>query len=219
MGNKINRFSKIIKEEGFLSFLLKALRYFNKNIFGISKLVIFEFDLEQSVPRVVSDFPLSFRMALGKDIDLMDEEHYDYDQYAKQYSKNRLIKGDRCVLAIYNGTVIGYGWAMKDYMELSQYNYIRLCKNKVYFYRCFVRKEYRGNKIERAIYNYLADMLKKEGKRFVLLTVDTSNKSALKTKEKDKKNIIGYIIHFNFFGLHYDHVKKKVLQYLQNSEN
>jgi len=47
MEELISQVSKIIKEEGFLSLLSKAMRYINKNICGVSKAIIFELDLEK----------------------------------------------------------------------------------------------------------------------------------------------------------------------------
>lgn len=217
MEKNFQKISKIISEEGIFFFFLKVLRYINTNICGISKAIIFEFDLEKSVPVISTQIDFSIRRATEKDIDSMDEDHYEYDLKGKQYSKERFAKGDKCYLALHNGRIIGYVWVMKDHMELSQFNYIPLSKKRAYVYKCFVLKEYRGKRVEGAMYTYLTDMLRKDGKRFVVLAIGINNKPALKTKERDEYKIIGNLIHFKFFGLKYDYIKKTTRSYLQES--
>jgi len=218
MGKKIQKISKIISEEGIFFFFLKVLKYINANICGISKKFIFELDLEKSYPKVTTKLELSFRWASEKDIYLMDEEHYDYDEKSKQYTKDRLAKGDRCILALHNGRIIGYLWVMGGHMELVPYKLILLPKNKAYTYKEFVLKEYRGKRIHAAMYAYIVDMLKKEGKRFVISAVDIDNKPALKSKSRDrgKYEIIGTLVHIRFFGLKFDYIKKKDLPHILN---
>ena len=203
-------------EEGAFSFLLRIVRYINKNICGISKAIIFELDLENPGLKTVTDLDLSFRLATKKDIDAMDKEHYDYDKSAKQYTMDRLAKGDRCILALHNNKIIGYLWTMRDTMELTQFKHISLSKNRDYSYKEFVLKEFRGKRVHGSMYAYLIDMLKKDGKRFVVTAVDTYNKSALKIKRRGRYKTIGNIIYIRFFRLKYDYVKKKNLIYLQN---
>ena len=206
----------IIREEGFFSFILKTIRYINSSICGISKTIIYEYDLETPIPKIPIDLDLSFRLASKKDIDSMDEEHYGYDRDGKKYSKNRLKKGDKCILALYNKKIVGYIWFMYDNMELSEYKLVPLSKNKAYSYKGFVMEKHRGKKIHWAMYRFLIDLVKKEGKRYILSGIDSDNKPAIKIKEKDVYKKIGNIIHFRFFGLRYDFIKKGVLKYIQN---
>jgi ribosomal protein S18 acetylase RimI-like enzyme len=183
---------------------------------GISKTIIFELDLENSGPKNVTDLDLSFRLATKKDIDVMDKENYDYDKCAKQYLINRLEKGDKCILTLQDNKIIGYLWMMSNFMELTQLKHISLSKNRAYSYKEFVLKEFRGKRVHGTMYDHLIDMLKKDGKRFVVSTVDADNKSSLKTRRRGGFKIIGNIIRIRFFGLKYDYIKKKDLFYLQN---
>ena len=217
MTDKIQQVSNYIKEESFISFLQKSRRYIKYNIYGFTDAIIFEIDLKKTYSKVNPKLKLFFRFASEKDIDLMDETQYDYNQITKQYSKERLAKGDRCILALYNDKIIGYVWIMKDYMELSKKKHIILDKKKVYAYRCFVKKEYRGKRIESALYNHATDLLKKEGKKILILTIDNDNKPALKaiSKKKARYKITGSLIHIRFFGLKYDYIRKR-LRYLRN---
>ena len=215
----INRekISTILSEESAFSLFKKILKYIKAKIFKISKVIIFELALVKSVSKVATELELSFRMASEKDINSMDEKHYGYDSKGKQYSKDRLAKGDKCILALHNDKIIGYIWLMKDHMELSQYNHIPLPKNKAYTYNGFVLKKYRGKRVHAAMYAYIVDMLKKDGKRFVISEVDEANKPALKTKNNERGEFrkIGKIIQIRFLGLKYDYIKKKELKYLQ----
>jgi len=218
MASKIQTISKIITNEGIYAFFVKIFIYINKNIFGISKANIFELDLEKKYPKVDTGLKLIFRLATKKDIDSMNNEHYRYDQKSKEFAKNRLEKGDRCVLAIHNGRIAGYIWVMKDYIELSPYKFLLLPKNKAYTYKAFVLNEYRGKRIHSAMYSYVVNMLKKEGKRFAISAVDRDNKPALKTKLKNRADyeIIGTLVHIKFFRLRHDYIKKKDLPRVKN---
>lgn len=218
MEKKIQKISKIISEEGIFAFFVNILRHINKNVCGISNATIFELDLEKKYPKADTGLELSFRLATKKDIDSFDNEHYSYDEKSKKDAKDRLEKGDRCVLAIHNGRIVGHLWVMKDYINLSPYKFLLLPKNKAYTYKGFVLNEYRGKRIHSAMYAYVVNMLKKEGKRFAISAVDRDNKPALKTKLKNRADyeIIGTLVHIKFFGLRHDYIKKKDLPRLQN---
>jgi hypothetical protein len=102
---------------------------------------------------------------------------------------------------------------MKDYIDLSPDKFLLLPKNKTYTYKGFVINSYRGKRIHAAMYEYIVDMLKKEGKRYAISAVDRDNKPALKTKLKNRADyeVIGTIVHMKFFGLRYDFIRKKDL--------
>jgi ribosomal protein S18 acetylase RimI-like enzyme len=211
-----NKNLKRFSEEGFLPSFLKILKFIKTNICGISKVIIFEFDLNNSVPTVSSQINFSIRMATKEDIDLIDEERYDYNLKGKQYSKERLSKGDKCFLALHNGGIIGYVWIMKNDMELSEFNHVPLSKKRVYTYKAFILKEFRGKRIRNAIDVYLFKMFRKAGKRFVICLVDKDNEPSIRCKERLGFKKIGYINQLRFFGLKYDYLKKNDRLYLQN---
>lgn len=218
MQNKLKQVSKIISEEGFTYFVIKTIKYVNKNILGVLKAYIFEFDFENPGPPTNSLINLSFKIATEKDIMNLDEELYDYYPNAKKYSQERLKKGDRCILALHNGKIVGYLWTMADStMEVAQSKYIKISENRTYSYKGFVLKEYRGMRIHGEMYAYLIGLLKKDGKRYVISTVDTDNKPSLKTKRGGGYKMVGSIIHIRFFGLKIDYMNKKYKKYLQKN--
>jgi len=213
---KTGKKNKKNPKSGILSFLLRVIYYVKKCVLGLYKSKIFELDLEHPGPKIISDLNPSFRLATKKDILSMDKDHYDFDEKAKKHFIDRLKKEDRCILALYNRKIIGYICVMKNQMELRPYKYIFLSKNRSYSYKGFVLKEFRGRRLHGAMYGYLIDMLRKDGKRFVVSTVDLDNKPSLKTKSRGGYKIIGKITHLRFFGLKFDYIKKKNLSDLQN---
>lgn len=212
------RIRLILAEEGILILFKKMLKYLKRKIFEISKEFIFELDLEKCVLRVDSKIELAFRWGFKEDIDSMDEENYGYDQFSKKYSKERLDNGDKFLLALHNGKIIGYIWAMNDKMELSEFNHISLSYTRAYTYNAFVLKEYRGARVHGAMHTYLINTLGKEGKRFIVGSINIKNKSALNVKKRHRNEfkIIGKIIQIRFLGLKYDYINKKDLKYLQS---
>ena len=152
------KFSRIIADEGLLTFFIKILRYFFTKTIYFKKRIIFELDLETSIPKISSPLKLSFRLAKNKDIESMDEEHYGYSKKGKKYSKDRLLKGDKCVLILHNNKIIGYSWIMKDLMELSKFKHIRLSKDRVYTYKGWVLKKFRGKRVLNTSDMYKIDM-------------------------------------------------------------
>jgi len=203
-------------EDGFFSFLLRVIGYIKKNYLGIWRAIIFESEIDNKCQKKNSDLKLNLRLATKKDIDSMDKENFKFNEKAKKYFIDRLEKGDRCILSLNNNKIIGYLWAMKDSMEITPFRHFTLSKNRAYLYNAFVLKEFRRKRVITAMHEYIYEILKKEGKRFIVLVIDADNKSSLKTRNSARDKKIGHIIHFRFFGLKYDHIKKKNLLYLQN---
>ena len=178
------RSMETLSHDGFVTFVKKALRSVFRNVFFVKKSIIFELDIERPVRNIFPSIELSFAMASEEDIDSMDEEHYGYDEKGKQYSKDRLKKGDKCILGIHGGKIVGYFWAMKDNMELSQFNHMPLFIKRVYLYKGFVVEEFRGERVFNALIAYLINMLRKDGKSFVVLMVGKDNKPSIKATER-----------------------------------
>ena len=217
MGKKIRSISKIISEDGILVFFSKVLRYFRKNIFSVTKVFIYELDLNDSIPKFSSELKLSYRFATKEDIDLMNYENYNYDEKAKKYAEERLKKGDSCVLALNNSRIIGYVWIIYDNLEISKMNFISLSKNRASTYNSFVLKEFRGKKVRNLMDNYIYEMLRKAGKRYLVCVIEKDNIASQKTRERAGYKKIWHINEFRFFGLRYDYIDKNLLSYLQKS--
>ena len=216
---KTRKISDLIKEKGVFYSIRMVLAYIKKNIFGVYRAIIFELDLKKPVPKINTNLKISYRFATKKDIDSMDEKQFNLDFKSKLYAKERLANGNKCILALHNKKIIGHLWYMKDYMDLSLKKKILLSKNRAYTYNGFVIKEYRGKRIHAAMYAYIVNLLRKEGKRFVISAVDMDNRIALKTKLKNRADYekIGKLYHIRFLGLKYDFIQKRELTYLQKN--
>lgn len=190
-------------------------RYIRKNILGVTKTFIYEFDLNNPVPKITSEVDISFRLATKKDIDLMDDENYCYDEKGKKYAEERLKKGDSCVLTLYNGMIIGYIWVGYDQLDISIFNLISLSKNRVSTYNYLTLKEFRGKRVNNSMDDYINNIVRKVKKRYILDIIDKENKTSAKTRKRAGYKIIGYIIQLRFFSLKYDYIDKKLLSYLQ----
>ena len=204
----------IVSDEGAISLIKKIIRYLASLILQVEKLYIFQLELKKSFPTIKSELDLSFRLAKKEDIENMNFDYYGFDKKSKKYCLNRLKKGDKCLFAIYKNEIVGYIWAMNDIIELEGSKSYKLPKNIVYTYNGFVIKKYRGKRIHGAMYTYLLDLFKKEGKQFVLSGVSSTNKSSLKTKNKERGNYkkIAYLYQIKIFGKYFVYIKKKDLE-------
>ena len=69
---------------------------------------------------------------------------------------------------------------MKDLMELSKFKHIRLSKDRVYTYKGWVLKKFRGKRVMNTNDMDKIDMLRKAGKRYWVITIAVDNKSSIK---------------------------------------
>ncbi len=212
----INKGLRIISDDGMTQFFKKAMGFFAYNIFYMTTLIIYELDLEKDDKKIEAKIKLSFKMASWEDIDALEAKRHKMSHKMKKYSRERLEKGDKCVLAMYNNEIIGYSWAMKGSMELSQFNHIPIPEKKVYLYNAFVVNEFRGNRVNNAMRRYLTDnILKNEGKTTIIGTIAKNNMPSLKSAKRMRPKKVGKIIQLRIFGLRYDYISKKDLQHLQ----
>jgi hypothetical protein len=193
----------------------KNVKKLLKRIFSIDILNIYELDLIKKISKITLPLILSFRFGNKEDLNSMDHGIYDYSNKEILYFNNRLDQGDRFLLAIHNGSIVGYVWIMKDCMELSVHNHISLSSNKSYIYKGFVLDEYRGNRILNGMDYFVIDLMRTEGKKFIITTVSIRNVASNKARRRIGFKIIGRIINFRLCGLKFDYISKKNRKYLQ----
>lgn len=197
-------------------FIADKVNFLLTHSFFVNKLIIFEYDLENQVKFNPSPINLSFRFCQKKDIDSMDNDLYGYNEQGKNYSKNQFDKGDRCILAINDGRIVGYVWIMKDHLELSINNNIQISGKRSYIYKGFVLYEFRGKRILSSMDKYVFDLLKDEGKKFVVTTVSIYNTPSLQARERSGFRRVGEVIQIRFLGLQYDYISREGFNYLQS---
>ena len=217
--NNIKKSLKIISDEGIFSFFIKLFKLVLSKIFTITRLIIFELYIEDFENTISPAIELSYRIATEEDIESMDEEKYNYDKKGKQFSRDRLKKGDICVLAIYKDRIAGYVWIMYKQMELSQGNYITLSDEKVYFYKGWVVKDMRGKRIHNKLDAYRLDIVKRNKKKIIITVMPANNNPVIKARKRLGFKAVGNIYQIRFFGIKYDYISKNNLQYLQESCN
>ncbi len=205
---------EIISEKGMATFFRKGLKFIALNLIRIRKVNIYELSLENSVRQISPQVEVSFRLAEITDVESMDEEHYNYNPEAKEYSVKRLMKGDECVLALYHDKIVGYVWVMKGYMELSQFKHIEIPKDKAYIYNNFVLKEFRGKRILNAMDAFVIEKLRKEDKKYLLTTVAQDNQPPIKARDRMGFEKKGEILYIKFLGFIYPYISKRNLNYV-----
>ena len=216
INNFIKKGRKILAEEGITQLFKKSLRFISINIFFTDTLIIKEIDLKNSNRKPIQSIDLDFKIASSEDLDLMDEKRHNMSPERKNYLKDRLKAGDKCILALNNGEIVGYSWAMKDAMELSQFNLIPLPKNKVFLYNAYVVDDFRGKRVNNALNRYFCDnILLKEGKTKMIATISKDNNPSLKSANRSDSKKVGEIVQIRFLGLKYDYISKKALKDLQ----
>ena len=213
--NYLTKSLAIIEDEGFIAFAKKSVEFIATRIFTIRRVIIFELDLEEPVKKVDCQINVFLRLASKSDIESMNKEDFDYDQKGKKYSRERLKRGDRCILALHNDQIIGYVWVMEGQMELSIDNHVPLPKNKAYAYKGFVAEQYRGKRVLNYIDKFLIEKLKKDHKKCLLTTVDINNTQAVKAKVRMGFKKAGTVIQFKILGQEHDYISRKDLLYLQ----
>ncbi len=182
----------------------------------ITPMIIYELDLNKALSRNKNK-NLSFRFANFDDIKKFNYNKYAYDKNAREYAIEKLRKGDKCLLAVYNGEVVGYFWLMNGEMELSQYNHIPLQDHKAYLYRAFVIEPFRGQRILWAMHSYYHEFLKAQDKTKVLEIISIWNKASIKAHTKIGMKPIGMIMQIRFFGFAHDCISKATLRNINDN--
>ncbi len=209
------KIKKVISEEGIFTFFRKALKYISRKILKIEVMLVFELKLDGEPLKIVSKIPITTRFANKEDIDSINSEDYGFYRGDKRYLEERMKHGDKCLLSIWENKIVGYGWIMKDEMELSQYTHIPLPEKKVYTYKGYVLKEFRGKRVIG-----INDMEKiryfiKEKKEYWLTSIERKNTASIKARKRLGFREIGKIIQIDFLGFHYDYISRNELNLLQ----
>lgn len=199
---------------GYWSFTKYALRAIQARAFSVHRLALLDLDITKPINHVTPTIDITYRIATVADLDSMGED-LGYDQKGRRFSRHRLTRGDRCVLAIHDNRIAGYIWIMEGEMELSQYKRIALPQSKMYIYKGFVSNEFRGKRVLNGIDTYIICLALAEGRRAIITTVDVNNRSSLVARERLCFKRVGEIVNRRVFGVEFDHIGKTELMRLQ----
>jgi len=190
----------------------KLLKY---NFFYIDRELICELDLSHDLKPVKTEIPLGCGWGAAKEILSMDKETYEYDKKGKKYVLKRLREGDELLLVFHDGRTVGYHLIMKGMMELTTSIFLKLPPNKVYLYKGFVKKSYRGKRIIDYLIYVTADQLKREGFTKLIIAVSVKNSPMLRVVDKLGFDILGTIYLFKILGFNLPFVPKRTLRILK----
>ena len=103
------RAREIVRWEGALGLLLRAVRRALHPIFRVQRLLFFELDLTQPLPKLVARVPLEMRVASNEDLDTFAAALAELGVDAAG-ARRRLADGDLLTLAISEGALVNVGW-------------------------------------------------------------------------------------------------------------
>ena len=213
LGAKVRR---VVEEEGLRRLFGKAAWACSRCVVRHIESYIYELDLRKDLPKVKVPVRLSYRMAHEADILNFDGEKYDFDEGAKKYLLERMKHGDRCILASLNNRIVGYMWIMNGAMELSQGSLVTVSKENAYIYKGFVISEARGQRVLAGLDRFAINLLRREGARCMITTVDAGNLPALTARKRIGFEKIGVINHYWLLGSLVNRVHWDTLKYLQS---
>lgn len=84
-------------------------------------------------------------------------------------------RGDRCVGAFVDGRIAGYAWLAPSHAPYSDRHWLRVPEGMLYAYKAYVRPEFRGRGLGRAMYRHGAVAAAQSGQDRLLLLVSPRN--------------------------------------------
>jgi ribosomal protein S18 acetylase RimI-like enzyme len=193
--NQVDSLMKVVRNlsrGSIISFGKRCIKKVIREIARVETSIIFEIDLERPIKKVQCAKEISFRFGNQEDIKSMSADD-GYSKHGRRYFLKRYTMGDRFLLALLKGRVIGYVSIMKDCMELSKSRHILLASKRVYIYKTFVNETFRGLRIFNAMVKEVIEILRKESMRYLVDTVSKNNVSSLEANERMEFRRIGHI--------------------------
>ncbi len=173
--------------------IAKILRnYARDNIFWVWRFALFEADVDDMC-RIEPKIAVKYRFGDLSDIDRLDMEHHEYDAEARKFAFERLQYGDKVVLGFHNDRVIFYLWLMFGMMDIHYRNYIPISPNRVYAYKGFTVKEYRGNYVLAGAYPMVVKYIKQMGYDRIIAYIHVRNHPSIRSAFTVGYHLIGNI--------------------------
>jgi L-amino acid N-acyltransferase YncA len=133
------------------------------------------------VAPAMSRGPAAVREATGADIDALARLHHSREIFAARFDT-----GDRCIVAMAGGNVVGYEWfcANATHHETAWNYTIDVPDGCVYAYDAFIDPAFRNSGIWLRFKAMLADWMLATDKHWVLTFVDYGNDASLRTHQR-----------------------------------
>jgi GNAT superfamily N-acetyltransferase len=186
----------------WLLVLQKLLRRVPFRPFDIGKMCFLRLDGRPNVPASMLRGSAEVRFATAADlprlVELRDKQAIFVERFAE---------GDRCVVAIAEGHIIGYEWFSDRPIHYeSSWGYsIRIPGGFVYAYDAFIDPDHRNTGLWLRFKAYLSDWMMECDKRGVLTFVDYGNWASMRTHLRFGFEPSGNILAFRMIGLRMFH--------------
>ena len=117
--------------------------------------------------------------------------------------RERFAEGDRCVVAIADGRIVGYEWFSERAIHYeSSWGYsIQIPGGFVYAYDAFIEPDHRNTGVWLRFKAYLSEWMVERNKRGVLTFVDYGNWASMRTHLRFGFEPSGNILAFRLIGL------------------
>ena len=199
---------------------VRSILRFGARIFFVRRKLVFDARLDE-IPNLTARTPVQFRFGDAADLMRLSQGTHDYDTAATRFSLDRLLAGDRLVIA---ESAIGprdealfYGWLMFGQLDMGVGKYLPLAPDSVYSYRLFTAASHRGKKLCAAYFTFIREQLEAEGHRRVLSWVESRNLISRRVHEAAGFHSIGCIWHIQFLFRSYFYVPKTLRESLRRS--
>ena len=197
----MNGFRRRIVELARTPWLLlaqKVLRRLPFRPFDIGKMCFLRLDGLPNVPTSMLRGSADVRFATEADLPRLVEL-----QHKEAAFRERFAEGDRCVVAIADGRVIGYEWFSDRPIHYeSSWGYsIQIPGGFVYAYDAFIGPDHRNTGVWLRFKAYLSEWMAEGNKRGVLTFVDYGNWASMRTHLRFGFEPSGNILAFRLMGL------------------
>lgn len=174
-------------------------------ISAVSKLVYFRI---YGVYRIFSDTAVDDESADDHIRNVNADELADYqsDEYemSQQFIRRALANGDRCFGFFADNKMVAYGW----YASLPTFSpegdkRTYFCDQYIYGYKEFTLEKFRGQGIQKKIKRYALHRVRQQGKKGVVLAIESQNFPSKKCTAALHGRVIGYRFVVRIFGRYY----------------
>lgn len=155
--------------------------------------------LNDNIPR----FNNQQKNLIIKNIDIADIDSLAAENEKKELFKKRLLRGDYCIAAIFNGDIIGYEWFCTGNKHIEErFGYeIIIPNDTMYAYDAYIKPDYRKHGIWRQIIAFSKKLMIKHNKKNIMSFVEYDNNISFNAHKRVGFKLIKKILFIRFFSL------------------